>query len=118
MKREYITYSISEFFLLGRKDALTDGKKETTKIFNELKNIMSLSETKKRLISYLQGYKIGTLEALFNNIQHTTYDNETNEFIHYEENQEIKTSFEKGYDSLIEESELEVLELIKRSAKC
>jgi len=67
MKRDYITFSLREFILLGRKDALTYRKRDSYKIIDSLE-IKDRNYCLARLKNYLIGYRIGIVELSLKNI--------------------------------------------------
>lgn len=115
MKREYLNYSIDEFFILGKTDALNYVIKDLNGLVNELNKVIGEDEIIKRIVSYLLGHKIGTLLAAFNRCENSvTYNRETSSFTYNNEDGKTKVvSFEKGYKSLKQESETEATTFLK-----
>lgn len=70
MKRDYISFSLNEFILLGRKDALTEGKRDTTNLISGLSS-HSKAYIIKRLKNYLLGYRMGIVEISLINARKT-----------------------------------------------
>lgn len=74
MERDYISYSIDEFLLLGRKDALENGKRDS---FNIIDSLLKVDKyyCLERLKNYLLGYRIGIVElSLLNVHEKPTFD--------------------------------------------
>lgn len=84
-RRDYLTYSLREYILLGRLDAINGYKKDIKKIIKTIRG-MGEKYTLDRVINYLLGFELGTIEvylldmkesAIFNAENCTLiYDNE------------------------------------------
>lgn len=97
MKRIYSTYNIDEFILIGRADALTDSKKQSSQIIDELNLLFNLEATTLRLKNYLLGYRLGTLEKLLRESgEYVRFDLNSKAFIRPEE---VRVDFNLGYNS-------------------
>jgi len=119
MKREYLTFGLEEFFLLGRKDALTDGIKDVDEIINSTYIILKRKELLNHLKMYLLGYKIGVLESNFKKIVSSTkFNYKTKSFDYYEKEELKSVSFSEGYKSFLKEATEEATLLLSRRNSC
>lgn len=112
MKRDYLTFSPDEFKLLGRLDALTDGKEQTNEIIRSLSVLLQKKDIITNVTNYLVGYKIGTLESLYKKHgQYLSFDFESKSF-KYPDGKE-PTAIRIGYSAFEEESRKEAMKLLK-----
>lgn len=105
MKREFSTYDINEFMLIGRTDALTDSKKQIDLLLDEISPLYNKEGILERLKNYLLGYRIGTLErTLKEKGIHGEFDFITKSYL--KENDEC-IKLKRTYDLYIEDAEVE-----------
>lgn len=105
MNREYITYELKEFILLGRKDTLNDLPRQTEEIINELKPLVTIKKLENILTNYYYGCRIGIIEQSLKNAHINVEFNKSNNLI-YINNEGAKTHIisKKAYRTIKEKS--------------
>lgn len=67
MKKDYLTYSIEDYFNLGIYDAIIEGKSKSEEIKKSLTNVPE-TKIKKIIEKYNLGYRVGLIRIIFTEI--------------------------------------------------